>query len=399
MLSGLNVILGVGAGIAAYKTCELVRLLKKQNACVDVILTEGATHFVTPLTMQTLSQNKVITDTFSVLGKDDEWNVEHVSLAKKADIFVIAPATADLIAKAAAGIADDMLTTTLLATKARVLLCPAMNTAMYDNQATSKNLEILKNRGFYVLDGASGELACGDVGRGRMAEPNDIFSEICRLLLPEQDLKGQKILVSAGGTAEPIDKVRKIVNNSSGKMGIAIAQAACRRGADVTLVLGVHTAKVPACITHIKEVSTTLEMFDAIVPDADKYDCIIMAAAPADYRPEKVFDGKYKGEKMTLELVKNPDIAKAVGTSDYKGTLIVFAAECADLENYALKKMRDKNARLMVANDVTREGAGFGVDTNVVTIYSDDGQKTSYPKMLKSQVADVILDKYLSLIR
>ena len=397
MLTGINVVLGVSAGIAAYKTCGMVRELTKLNCNVDVILTKGATQFVTPLTMQTLSKNKVVTDTFATLGKDEKWNVEHVSLAKKADLFVIAPATADVIAKMANGIADDMLTTTVLATKAPVLVCPAMNTAMYDNSVTTENFERLKKRGFIFLEGVEGELACGDAGRGRMAEPEKIIEKTISLVLPKQDLAGKKILVSAGGTAEKIDEVRQIVNHSSGKMGIAIAEKAKRRGADVTLVLGVHTAAVPKCLTRVINVGTTLEMFDAVVGNKDEQDCIIMAAAPADYRPVAPFSGKFKGEKMTLELIKNPDIAATVGNSDYRGKLVVFAAECEDIEKYAVSKLRTKNAAFLVANDISVEGAGFGADTNIVSLYFPDGTVTHYQKMLKSEVADIILDKYISL--
>ena len=397
MLSGINVVLGVSAGIAAYKTCGLVRSLKKNNANVDVILTEGATHFVTPLTMQTLSQNKVVVDTFAVLGQNEEWNVEHISLAKKADVFVIAPATADVLAKMANGVADDMLTTTVLATKAPVLICPAMNTAMFENPITRENIKKLEERGFLFLYGTDGLLACGDVGGGRMAEPEVIEKQIIEIALPVQDLAGKKVLVSAGGTAEPIDKVRKIVNNSSGKMGIAIAENAKRRGADVTLILGRHTAAVPKLLNKVEHVETTLEMYDAVVKNKDEYDLIIMAAAPADYRPKKPFDGKLKGETLSLELIKNPDIAATVGHSDYKGRLIVFAAECNDLDTYAREKLVAKNADMLVANDVSRSDAGFAVDTNVVSIYTRDGQVENYPCMSKDKVAAVILDKYLSL--
>lgn len=392
MLNGKHIVLGVTGGIAAYKACEVVSRLKKLGAEVDVIMTENATKLVAPLTFETLSCRPVCTDTFS---RTESWDVKHISLAQKADLMVVAPATANLMAKLAHGIADDMLSTTLLATKAPILLAPAMNTGMWTAEATQENLRILQSRGVLTVGPASGFLACGDTGAGRMSEPKEIVEQVQHILLKKQDLKGLKLLVTAGPTVERIDPVRYLTNDSSGKMGIAIANAALERGAEVTLLLGsVHIT--PPSSAKVINVQSTQDLFDAMMEYCAQQDVIIQAAAPADFRVKEIASEKIKkqdGAPMVLELIENPDIAQAVGQRKKPGqTLVGFAAETENLLQNAEKKLSKKNLDLIVANDVTQEGAGFGVDTNIVTLLTREGTE-QLPLMSKQDVAHCILDK------
>ena len=392
MLENFNVLLGVSGGIACYKSCEIVSRLKKLGAGVDVIMTAHATEFVSTLTFETLSARPVVSDMFC---RERQWEVEHISLAKKADICIIAPATANIISKLAEGIADDMLTTTYLALKCPIILAPAMNTNMYDNAVVKANLEKLKSKGVIIVDSIEGRLACGDSGKGKMAEPVDIVAKAVETLLPKRDYEGKKVLVTAGATRENIDGVRFITNRSSGKMGIEIAKSAIKRGAEVILVKGLTQVEIPSYITNVVSVESTMQMYDAVMANYKGCDVIIKAAAPSDYRPIEAIGQKLKGDEITLKLTKNPDIAKAVGQVKGDRKLVVFCAETQDLIASARGKLKSKNADMVVANDVTKEGAGFDVDTNIVTILKKDGSERSYPKMSKSEVADVILDEAL----
>lgn len=393
MLYGKNVILGVSGGIAAYKSCEIVSRLKKLGADVDVIMTANAAEFVAPLTFETLSDSKVVTDTFQ---KREEHDVHHVSLAKKADVFVVAPATANVIAKFAQGIADDMLTTTWLACKAVRIVAPAMNTAMYTDPATQQNLRLLEERDVRVIDPAEGRLACGDVGKGKMAEPAKIVSVIEDILRPVRDFADKTVLVTSGATEEYIDGVRVITNHSSGKMGCAIAEAAAERGAKVVLVHGNMSVPVPSGVMKSVRVRSTAEMMDAVMREVQASDVVIMAAAPADYRPKQTYRSKLKSDTLTMEFVKNPDIAKAVGEIKGERKLVVFSAETDDLVKNARGKVAAKNADFAVANDVTKEGAGFFGDTNIATLVGRNGELRECGLMTKRALADVILDAVLN---
>lgn len=392
MLYGKNVILGVSGGIAAYKSCEIVSRLKKLGANVDVVMTANAEEFVTPLTFETLADSKVVTDTFE---RREEHDVHHVSLAKKADVFVVAPATANVIAKFARGIADDMLSTTWLACKAAKIVAPAMNTAMYEDAATQENLRILSERGVHIVEPSEGRLACGDVGKGKMAEPVDIVELVNALLRPIRDFEGQTVLVTAGATEEYIDGVRVLTNHSSGKMGCAIAQAAAERGAKVVLVHGNMSVPVPDGVAKSVRVRSTAEMLDAVVGEVAQSDVVIMAAAPADYRPRQTYQSKIKSETLTVEFVKNPDIAKEVGKRKGGRKLVIFSAETDNLLKNASAKVAAKNADFAVANDVTKEGAGFYTDTNIASLVGRNGEVRDCGLMTKRALADVILDAVL----
>ncbi len=392
MLSNFNVLLGVSGGIACYKSCDIVSRLKKLGAGVDVVMTSHATEFVSPLTFETLSARRVVVDMFDT---DRQWEVEHISLAKKADICVIAPATANVIAKLADGIADDMLTTTCLALKCPIIIVPAMNTNMYDSPTVRDNLKKLRRRGVIIVDPIEGRLACGDSGKGKMAEPAKIIDEVIYRLLPKRDYEGKKVLVTAGATRENIDGVRFITNRSSGKMGIEIAKEVVKRGGEVVLIKGLVQVEVPKYINKVISVESTAQMYDAVMANYSDCDMIIKAAAPSDYRPVKEIRQKLKGDEITLHLVKNPDIAKAVGQVKEHRKLIIFAAETQNLYTYAKDKLVEKNADMVVANDVTEEGAGFDVDTNVVTLIKRNGMRKNYPIYSKSKVAGIILDEAL----
>lgn len=394
MLSGKCVVVGVTGGIAAYKTCEVVSRLKKLHADVRVIMTKNATEFVSPLTFQSLSHNPVSVDTFANI---QTWEIEHIALAQRADVFVIAPATANIIGKLACGIADDMLSTTVMATHAPVLIAPAMNTAMLENAATQQNMRTLSERGMRFIAPGTGMLACGTSGAGRMSEPSQIVDEIVRTLRPREDFAGLSVVVTAGPTAEPLDPVRYITNRSSGKMGYAIAEAAHARGAHVTLISGPTAIQPPKGVDFVR-IGTTQELYDAVLGHADA-DVVIQAAAPADYRAREISPTKIKrtGDSLMIELVPNPDIAAALGVRKHPGqTLVGFAAETNNVIENAQGKLKRKSLDLIVANDVTRAGAGFDVDTNIVTLIDGEGMK-ELPMMTKREVADGILDRVAEL--
>ena len=393
MLSDKNIVLGVTGGIACYKACDIVSRLVKLGACVDVIMTKNATEFVSPKTFESLSHRQVVVDTFQ---KIEKFEIEHISLAQKADLFLIAPATYNIIGKIANGIADDMLTTTIAAAKRAIkVICPAMNTNMYTNEICISNLKKLKELGFVQVQPISGRLACGDIGVGKMQEPDVIVKKICELLCGKQDLAGKKVLITCGGTEEAIDAVRVITNHSSGKMGIAICKECKKRGAQVTLVAGKVSVKIPE-LDKVVGVSTTMQMYDAVLDNSKVADYVIMAAAPSDYRPKQVASNKIKSENLVLELVKNPDIAAAVGKNKMDTKLVIFSAETENLIENAKGKLAKKNADMVVANDVTKEGAGFNVDSNIVTIITKNSVK-DFDKMSKDDVAKIIVDNMLDL--
>ena len=390
------IVLGVTGGIAAYKSVEVVSRLRKKGYTVRVIMTRSATEFVTPLTFETLSGEPVVSDMFA---RPEKWEVEHIALAKAADLFLIAPATANIMAKLACGIADDMLSTTALATKAPILLAPAMNTGMWTAPATRKNLMTLRERGVMTVGPEGGFLACGDSGEGRMSEPVDIVEAAEKILARKQDLAGVRVMVTAGGTREYMDPVRYLGNESSGKMGIALAEAAMARGAVVTLVRGAVTAEIPQVTEEISVVSTE-DLYQAVLHNAAQQDIIIQAAAPADYRFAVRFPEKFKkkdGEPLVFTLVENPDIAQAVGAQKgERQVLIGFAAETTDLKAHAREKLMRKNLDMIVANDVTAPGAGFNVDTNIVSLITENGEE-DLPLMTKRALADQILDRAMAI--
>jgi phosphopantothenoylcysteine decarboxylase/phosphopantothenate--cysteine ligase len=392
------IVLGVSGSIAAYKGVEIASRLKKQGAQVRVIMTDAATRFVTPLTFRTITGFPVVCDLFA---EPVEWNVGHVSLAQQADLFLIAPATANVISKIACGVADDMLTSTILATHAPVLIAPAMNTGMYENPIFQANMDKLKSLGFRFVEPGSGLLACGDMGKGRLAEPQDIVDDVVRILARKKDLQGIKVMVTAGGTREPIDPVRYITNRSSGKMGYALAQRARERGAEVILV-SAPTNLAPPPGVHVVPVTTAMNMLEAVERHLEESQVVIKAAAVADYRPARVSQQKIKKAhgNFTLELERNPDILASIGLKKKAHQIFVgFAAETQDLISNAGMKMEKKNVDLMVANDVTLEGAGFEGDTNIVTIIQKDGTIEELPKMSKLDVAEEILDRIVKLLR
>ena len=389
-----TVILGVTGSIAAYKSAEIVSRLKKSGVDVRVILTASGSKFITPLTLETLSLSPVVTDMFN---RETPFEVEHISLAKAADVFLIAPASANFLAKAAMGIADDMLTTTLLATRAPVAVAPAMNSFMYLNPTVQKNIAILKEKGFMFIEPEEGLLACGDEGTGRLADPSNIVKRVMALLYPKRDLVNHRLLVSAGPTQEPIDPVRYLTNRSTGKMGFAIAEAAKERGADVTLIAGKTELKTPKGVKRI-DVLTTEDMYRAINGAFEMCDTLIMAAAPADFTPAAYSENKIKksGNTMTLELKPAIDILKTISEKKNGHCLIGFAAETENIELYAKKKLVSKYLNMIVANDVTAKGAGFGTDTNAVTLYFPDGTSKKSGLVHKREIADFILDHILT---
>lgn len=393
-MKGKEIILGVTGGIAAYKSVELLRLLTKAGANVHVIMTEGAMKFVTPLTFQTLSMNPVSTSLFNLLS---EREIGHISLADRADLLIIAPATANIVGKLANGIADDMLSTTAMATKAPIMIAPAMNVNMYQSQAYKENEERLKGRGVLFVDPIKGTLACGWEGEGKLQEPRVIFEEVLAAL-NKKDLAGERLLVTAGPTREEIDPVRFISNHSSGRMGYAIASAARRRGAEVTLVTGPTSIHKPFGIKVMPVVSAR-EMLEAVMSLADQSTIIIKGAAVADYRPADRASNKIKksASPMTLELVRNPDILGELGKVKGDRLLVGFAAETADLLKNARKKLKEKNLDMIVANDVSQPGAGFYGDTNIARLLFRDGSLTELPLMTKDELADVILDRIVEL--
>ena len=391
-LEGKKIVLGVTGGIAAYKSAEIVSRLRRSGADVHVIMTRNATEFVAPLTFQTLSKNQVVSDTFQT---PENWQVEHVALAQLADLFLVAPATANILAKMACGIADDMLSTTLLATRAPVFVAPAMNTGMWTAEATQENMKRLIQRGVRVIGPGTGMLACGDSGAGRMSEPAEIVAAIEAYFTQGQDYRGLRVLVTAGATRERLDPVRFMTNDSSGKMGIAIARAARERGAEVTLVYGAVTQPLPEGVTCIP-VESAIDLRDAMTAQAPAHDVVIQTAAVADYRFQNRFDTKMKKQRqreITLVLVENPDVAAEVGKLKKPGQILVgFAAETNQLEENAEKKLEKKNLDLIVANDVTRPGAGFNTDTNIATLIWRGGRE-ELPLQQKTEMAQRILDR------
>ena len=394
-LAGKTVVLCVTGGIAAYKAADLTSKLRQAGAAVRVLMTESATQFISPMTFETLSGYRAVVDTFD---RNFAWEVEHISLAKAADVFVIAPATANVIAKAAHGIADDMVTTTLLATKAPVVIAPAMNTGMYDNPVTQQNLQTLRERGFHIIDPAAGRLACGDTGRGKLPDTPTLMHGIEQALTP-QDLRGQRVLVTAGPTQEAMDPVRFLSNHSTGKMGYAVAARAAMRGADVTLVSGPTALDTPEGVQRVDIVSAR-DMYDAVLSRADRQDMIIKAAAVGDYRPAETASEKLKkGEgEMTVALARNPDILAELGRRKHPGQLLCgFAMETQNLLDNAADKLRRKNCDMLVANSLRDKGAGFGTDTNVATLLFADGRRETPPLMSKEDLADVILDRLLAM--
>jgi len=395
MLEGKFIGLGVTGSIAAYKAVELVRLLKKRGAQVQVVMTKSGQEFVKPLTFRVISQNPVICDMFS---EPTSWEVGHVALADKADMFLVAPATANTIARIASGIADDMLTSTLLATRSKKMIVPAMNVHMFENPITKKNIKTLQELGFYVMEPDEGFLACGYSGKGRFPEPEKILEQVEILLEERKDLSGKLVLITAGPTLEAIDPVRFISNRSSGKMGYALAKRAVARGARVILISGPTNLKPPIGLYKFIPVTTALEMRQAVLEYFDKTDIAIKAAAVADFRPKNYINEKIKKHQgeLTLELEKNPDILLELGKRKKHQILVGFAAETTDIESNALDKLENKNLDLIVANDIKQKGAGFGADTNIVKIFYRDGQKEILPQMLKSEVADAILDRIVS---
>lgn len=397
MLQGKTIVLGVTGGIAVYKAADIVSRLKKLDANVEVIMTEGAAEFVTPLTFQTLSNNQVHRKMFNEITNYD---VEHISLAKKADLVLIAPATANTIGKIANGIADNLLTTVVMATTAKVVFAPAMNTNMYRNPLVQENIAKLKRLGYEFIEPVKGRLACGDYGEGKMAEPQDIVEYIVRCFV-EKDLVGKKIVVTAGPTIEPLDPVRYITNHSSGKMGYCIAKEAADRGAEVILISGPTNLEAPKDVNLIR-VKTTEDMLNAVGKYFDSCDALIKAAAPVDFKPENVSSTKIKKKKdsdeLVIKYVKTPDIAAHFGKMKKHQIMVGFAAETNNLLEYAKEKLKEKNFDFIVANDVSKEGAGFNVDTNIVTIIEKNGEITNYPIMDKSQVAKIIIDKVKNLL-
>jgi phosphopantothenoylcysteine decarboxylase / phosphopantothenate---cysteine ligase len=389
-----NIILGVTGGIACYKAVELVRLLVKTGYRVQVIMTRGAMEFVTPLTFQTLSGNPVATETFNLTQESE---IGHINLADSADLFVIAPATANVIGKVANGIADDLLTTVLMATQAPVLIAPAMNIHMYENPILQENLRKLRRIGYHLMEPAEGFLACGYEGKGRLPDAEKI-AETIESLLKKKDLVGEKLLITAGPNREPLDPVRYISNRSSGKMGYALARAAARRGAEVTLVSG-PTALEPPAGARVIAVTTALEMRDAVLKEFAQCTAIVMAAAVADYRPVTVADRKMKRDKgpVELRLEPNPDILSELGRKKNDKLLIGFAAETEELAVNAEKKLREKNLDMIVANNVAETGSGFDGDTNIAMILDRTGAKRSLPLMSKDELADCIYDHFLAL--
>ena len=393
MLKDKNVILGITGSIAAYKSANLASMLKKQGCNVNVIMTKNAQEFITPLVFETLTQNKCYVDTFERAAKFD---VEHISLAKAADLVLIAPASANVIAKLASGIADDMLTTTMLACEKPKLIAPAMNTAMYNNPVTQRNIQTLKDLGYSFIEPASGMLACGDEGAGKMPEPEELFDHIKYHLAMEKDMAGKKVIVTAGPTQESIDPVRYITNHSSGKMGYALAEAAMLRGADVILVSG-QTSLQPPRFVKVINVTNTQSMFDAVVANFDDADYVFKAAAVSDYTPAEVHDDKVKKKDgdMSIALKRTPDILMELGKRKKEGQYLCgFSMETRDLIENSSAKLEKKNADMIIANNLKDEGAGFKTDTNMITMITKDDVRP-LPLMSKFEAANQIIDAAL----
>lgn len=395
MLKGKTVVLGVTGGIAAYKIANLASMLVKLHCDVQVIMTQNATNFITPITFETLTNNKCLIDTFD---RNFQFNVEHVALAKRADLVMVAPATANIIGKMANGIADDMLTTTILACTCKKIIAPAMNTQMYQNPIVQDNMKKLTHYGFEIIEPATGFLACRDVGAGKLPEPELLLQYILKELAFKKDLAGKKVLVTAGPTQEAIDPVRFITNHSTGKMGYAIAKHCMLRGADVTLVSGPTHLAPPPFITFVPVVSAK-EMFDAVTSRADEQDIIIKSAAVADYRPATVATEKMKksGDSLALALEKTADIIHYLGTHKKDGQFLCgFSMETEHMLSNSRTKLERKNLDMIVANNLKQAGAGFGTDTNIVTLITKD-EELELPILSKDAVAKAIVDKILTL--
>lgn len=386
-----HVVMGITGSIAAYKACDIISALRKSGVDVHVILTHAGAEIITPLTLETISGNRVVKDMFD---SDRHFEVEHISLAKLADLFLVAPATANFIGKMASGIADDMLTTTVMATTAPVMIAPAMNTNMYLDAATQANIETLKRRGCEFIDPATGRLACGDEGIGKLAAVEDIVRAVLDKLNVKRDLEGKRVLVTAGPTREAIDPVRYITNRSSGKMGYAIAEAAAERGADVTLISGPVSLRTPDGVKRVDIVSSD-ELCDSVIERFPGCDILVMAAAPADFTPAEFSSEKIKkgGDHLTLNLRATRDILKTIAPLKSNQKVMGFAAETHNVENNAIEKLKRKKLDFIAANDVTAEGAGFGTDTNIITLYGADGSREHSGMVTKREAADWLLDR------
>lgn len=396
MLKGKKIVLGVTGGIAIFKAVDLVSKLRKRGAEIRVVMTEHATKFISPLLFSEISGNKC---SVSMWDGRDEFNVEHIALANWGDLILTAPATANIIAKMACGLADDLLSTVLLAASCPKIVCPAMNTGMYENPATQENLKILEKRGIFVMEPANGELACGTSGAGRLPEVPEIISYLERFLAKrEGDMRGLKVLVTAAGTREPIDPVRYVGNRSSGKMGYSIARQALLRGADVTLITG-PSALTPPPYAKVIPVETTKQMLDACLSEYPDTDIVIKAAAVADFKPRSVADQKIKKinpeDGMTIVMDQNPDILKTLGGMKKQQFLVGFAAETQNLLENAANKVKKKNLDMIVANDVSLKGAGFNTDTNIVKFLYPDGTVEALEILSKDTVAAILLDRVL----
>lgn len=391
MLTGKTVVLGISGSIAAYKIAYLASALKKLHADVEVIMTENATQFITPVTFESLTGNKCLVDTFD---RNFKFSVEHIALAKRADIFMLAPATANVIAKVAHGLADDMLTTTFLACKCPKYISPAMNTQMFENPITQDNLKICQSYGMHVIQPACGYLACGDTGAGKMPEPEELLDHIIHEIAYPKNLTGKKILVTAGPTREALDPVRFLTNHSTGKMGYAIARVAAARGAEVTLVTGPTEIKKPGFV-KVVSIESAREMYEAVTAASEEQDAIIKAAAVADYRPAHVSDEKIKkkdGDELSIPVERTDDILAYLGSHKKPGQFLCgFSMETEHMLENSRKKLEKKNLDMIVANNLKVAGAGFGTDTNIVTLITKAGER-QLEKMSKEQVADKLLD-------
>ena len=388
-----NIVVGVSGGIAAYKACDVVSKLKKQGFEIDVIMTKNAQEFVSPLTFQTLSNQTVVTDMFET---PSGWNVEHIELAKKADVFVIVPATANIIGKIANGIADDMITTTIMATEAKKVIVPAMNTKMYHNPIVQENILKLKRHGYYFIEPVSGLLACGDTGKGKMEDSTVIVEELCLIANQTKEMAGCKVTVTAGATTEDIDPVRYLTNRSTGKMGYAIAEQAILKGATVVLISGKTNLKPPRGLSKFIEARSAEEMYQEVKREFFDTDILIKAAAVADFTPKVVAKNKIKkqDENLVIDLKRTKDIAFEMGQLKKSNQVMVgFAAETESVLEHAVQKLKKKNLDFIVSNDLTKSGAGFGTDTNIVNFLLPDGEIEKYDLMQKKEVADRILEK------
>lgn len=397
MLKGKTVVLAISGSIAAYKMANVARMLLKQHCDVEVLMTQNATQFINPITFESLTGHKCLVDTFD---RNFQYSVEHVALAKRADVVLVAPASANVIGKIANGIADDMLTTTVMACPCKKIVSPAMNHNMYHNPIVQDNIEKLKHFGYEIITPATGMLANGDIGDGRMPEESVLFEAVVKEIACEKDLMGKKVLISAGATREPIDPVRFITNHSSGKMGYALARAAMHRGAEVTVVAA-HTDVEPPLFVNVVPVQTAEEMYDAIVSRAQDYDFVIKAAAVADYTPAVTADNKIKKKDgdMSIPLVRTKDILKTLGENKRPGQILCgFSMETENVLENSRKKLESKHCDMICANSLKSAGAGFGTDTNIVTLITKNSEE-SLELMSKEQVAHKILDKLLAIVQ